>query len=99
MHNLFLGLAQHHCQVALGLDVPLADEDMMNADPKDIIRALEILDNGPTQATLRRVPLPALRAACQSKGLPVSKHEKPRKKDLIAALMVSTSSDSLINLC
>ena len=93
MHNLFLGLVQHHFRIVLGVNVPSGDRDAVNADPKQVHRAVQVLDNRPTAAGLKRISVAALKAVIEFRGLslPTTKGE-PKKSILISTLLVSSSN-------
>ena len=88
MHNLFLGLLQHHFRDVLGVDLPAGEQDTASADPRDINRAEHILANSPTHSALKRIPVVALKALCGAKGLLGVDSEKAKKKNFIAMLLV-----------
>lgn len=92
MHNLFMGLTQHHCRVGLGIEVPSGDNTSHIPNSIDIARAQGILaGEKPTRASLSRIPVAALRALCETHGLLSDGPSVPKKKDMIAMLMVRSS--------
>lgn len=96
MHNLFLGLAQHHMRKVLGGDV-VKDESQAKpiriANVAEIELARTIWAEGIRNKThLGPVNMPGLQALCQEHGIAVAcaPGKKLRRHDLVTALLDAT---------
>lgn len=96
MHNLFLGLVRHHVRCILQIEAAMADEVVSAATPKQMAKAKKIWSgNCTTISQLDKLTCSALIGLCREEHLDLPQPEggkKLRKKDIIAALMVSPAS-------
>ena len=96
MHNLFLGLVQYHIRCILQIEAAMADEVVLAATPKQMTKARKIWSSGSvTISQLNKLTCSALTGLCHDENVDLPHPpggKKLRKKDLIAALMVSLES-------
>ena len=90
MHNLFLGLVQHHCWFILGINTPIPasqERDLRNCD----IEALESSINPITFDDIQKtLDIPILRVICADKGISVHGTGKQvTRAEMLDALKVS----------
>jgi hypothetical protein len=95
MHNLFLGLVQHHFRDIIIIDKQVSKEfrkaEKRPIDPKELDRGRKILESNPTISSMTRLRLPVLEALVQESGAKLSSEGRNTKKKMIAALLVSCS--------
>ena len=93
MHNLFLGLVQHHIRNILQIEAAMTDEVASAATPKQMTKARKIWSSGNTTLSqLNKLTCSALTGLCREEKVDLPQLEgrkKLRKKDMIVALMVS----------
>jgi len=89
MHNLFLGLMQHHSRVILGLRISSMEKDEKSVCDKQLQKANDLLSCTPTAKSLKRFTMPVLGELCRRRNLTLSPPESGhrKKKDFIAALL------------
>ncbi|KAG2752860.1 hypothetical protein P692DRAFT_201693907, partial [Suillus brevipes Sb2] len=91
MHNLFLGLVQHHFRELIVIDKQ-ANKELRKGicrpvDSKELEKGRQILQSNPTVSTMTRLRVAVLEALVQERGVELSNRTHPRKKDMVEALL------------
>ncbi len=97
MHNLFLGLAQHHCRVVLGMDI--AEDDGDTEETPELLAAvdrLQVILSSPTlkPSMLKKFGVPELKEFCKRFEIISTedlRKKQTKKKELIVKLLVRLS--------
>lgn len=92
MHNLFLGVVQHHFRNLITIDKQasraIRKPAIRPVDPKDLDKGRKFLKSNRTVSAMSRLRLPVLQALLKEAGLTVSKNGQNTKKKVIEVLLV-----------
>ena len=95
MHNLFLGVVQHHFREVIVIDKQGSKEfrkaDKRPVDAKEMDNGRKIMKSNPTTSSLARLRLPVLANLVEESGVVLSNQGRNTKAKLIAALLVGCS--------
>lgn len=100
MHNLFLGLVQHHCRIVMGIDstkrssnVPGAPvyDGFENPDMDSLAKGREKLGKTKSLKVIENLPKNILWMLCAEKGISLKDHAKTGTRKILANMLwVST---------
>ncbi|KAG1895988.1 uncharacterized protein F5891DRAFT_959320 [Suillus fuscotomentosus] len=93
MHNLFLGLVQHHFRDLIAIKKP----EKRPVDVKEIDRGRIIFQSNPTISTMTRLRMPVLEVLIQEAGVTLGTEGRTTKKKIIEALMTKHTDSFLLN--
>ncbi|KAG2049760.1 hypothetical protein BDR06DRAFT_1067718 [Suillus hirtellus] len=92
MHNLFLGLVQYHFRSLIVIDKQASKElrkgQQSHVNLKDLQKGRETLMLNPTMSTMNRLHVKVLEALVQEYEVVLPDTPRPRKKEIIKALLV-----------
>ena len=95
MHNLFLGVVQHHFKEVIVIDKQGSKEfrkaDKRPVDAKEMDNGRKIMKSNPTTSSLAHLQLPVLANLVEESGVVLSNQGRNTKAKLIAALLVGCS--------
>lgn len=89
MHNLFLGLVQHHVRIILGVNQATVRRRPPTTAQVEHVQT--VLASNPSQTRLQKVPIDALRVYCERIGIRSATDQGTwvGKKELVRSLLVS----------
>jgi Transposase family tnp2 len=94
MHNLFLGLVQYHFRSLIVIDKQASKElrkgQQSHVNSKDLQKGRETLMSNPTVSAMNRLRVKVLEALVQEYEVVLPDTPRPRKKEIIKALLVSS---------
>ncbi|KAG2048976.1 hypothetical protein BDR06DRAFT_975564 [Suillus hirtellus] len=98
MHNLFLGLVQHHSRDLIVIDKQaIKKPEKQPVDVKEIDRGRIIFQSNPTISTMTHLWMPVLEVLIQEAGVTLGTEGCTMKKKIIEALMTKHTNSFLLN--